>query len=130
MVKMTNEQKELVKGIYDYLEMSGYNDLKSVIKKVIEVDIADDFYISDLWYNCGSRDLRIISKSDIDDIYYNSTVDLIKDCYDLSDKKIPSFIEIDWDKTVQNCKVDGFGHHFSGWDGSEYETENYYIFKN
>ena len=34
------------------------------------------------------------------------------------------WIELDWEKTAQNClDADGYGHHFSGYDGSEFECE-------
>ena len=127
MEMLNLEQKEVVLGICEYLNLGSYSGIKEVITKVRETEIEDDFYIDGLWYECGSREIRIIRTSEIENIYYDSTVDLIKDCYNLD---LPSFIEIDWDATVENCKVDGFGHHFSSWDGSEHETKNFYYFKN
>lgn len=43
------------------------------------------------------------------------------------------WIEIDWDKTIDNVFTDGYGHHFSSYDGSEeqieFKDETYYIFR-
>lgn len=71
-------------------------------------------------------DYRIIDDHYIADIYYDEMIDSIKDCYDLD---VPDFIEIDWDKTVENCMIDGYGHHFASYDGHEHHSEGYYIFK-
>lgn len=72
-------------------------------------------------------EVRIMAKSTIDALWTESLIEQIKECYDLDN--MPSFIEIDWAATAGNCKVDGLGHHFSSYDGNEYETENYYIFR-
>lgn len=74
---------------------------------------------------CG--EVRIISEDHIEDLWTDSLIDMIKDCYDLSD--VPSFVEIDWEQTAANCKVDGMGHHFAGYDHEEHNTENLYIFR-
>ena len=128
---MNELQKELVKGLCEYLDLSTYSEIKEVINKVMEInENKDDFTIDGLWFSCGSREIRIISESAIDDIWSKSLEEQIKECYDLGDSKLPSFIEIDWEKTIDNCKQDGEGHHFSSWDGSEHQTENFYYFKN
>ena len=82
----------------------------------------DDFYL-----DLSAGDVRIISKTAIDELWTESLIEQIKECYELD--TIPDFIEIDWDATAENCKLDGLGHHFSSYDGNEYETENYYIFR-
>ena len=122
-------QKELIKGLSEYLNMSTFSELKEIITKVKEIDENDDdFEIDGLWYQSGSRGVRIISSDSIERIWEDELEELIKDCYNLSE--IPSFIEIDWEATVNNCKQDGEGHHFSSWDGSQHETGNFYLFKN
>lgn len=43
---------------------------------------------------------------------------------------LPWWIDIDEEQTVQNCiDADGYGHHFSGYDGNEYETGDWYVFR-
>jgi len=74
--------------------------------------------------------VRFIHEDDIDEIWTESLIDMIKDCYPLSDSEIPSFIEIDWDATAENCKVDGMGHHFNSYDGGEDEVLSYHVFDN
>jgi hypothetical protein len=72
-------------------------------------------------------DVRIISEDHIDQVWTDSLIEQIKDCYDLS--KVPSFVEIDWEATAENCKVDGMGHHFNHYDGGEENAEGVYIFR-
>lgn len=74
---------------------------------------------------CG--ECRVIDGGYIDDIWHESLIEQIKECYDLSG--IPEFICIDWDKTAEACKVDGLGHHFAGYDGEEHRAANSYIFR-
>ena len=81
----------------------------------------------DFYLDLSAGEVRIINKTAIDGIWTESLIEQIKECYELDN--IPDFIEIDWDATAENCKVDGLGHHFSCYDGNEYETENYYIFR-
>lgn len=82
-----------------------------------------DLYIDDL--PCG--EVRLICEEEIDQIWHDSLIEQIKDCYDLSN--VPSFVEIDWDTTADNCKVDGKGHHFSSYDGEEHYSNGFYIFR-
>lgn len=87
-----------------------------------DLDLTIDFYIEP--ENGG--EYRLIHKDAIEVIYYESIIELIKDCYNLN---LPDFVEVDWDATVENCKVDGYGHHFSSYDHSEEYAEDYYIFR-
>ena len=87
-----------------------------------------DFYIDSL--PCG--ECRLIHKSEIDDIWTESLIEMVKDCYDLSVlDDLPSFVavSIDWESTAENAKVDGKGHHFSGYDGEHHEASTYDIFR-
>tara|TARA_R110002153_G_scaffold64730_2_gene173381 strand:+ start:1047 stop:1430 length:384 start_codon:yes stop_codon:yes gene_type:complete len=74
-----------------------------------------------------SGEVRIISSDHIDQLWTDSLIDQIKDCYDLD--SIPDFVAIDWNETADNCKIDGMGHHFSSYDGGEHNTTNFYIFR-
>jgi hypothetical protein len=101
------------------LEVIGLDrdEIKEVIQEVSRYDHAD----------FESNKYRFIQEYHIDFVFNESVIDQIKECYNLGD--IPSFIEIDWDTTVENCKVDGYGHHFAHYDGEEHESEGYYIFR-
>lgn len=88
----------------------------------------DDFHIE-----MGGNEYRFILEGSIDDIYYDSQKDLIEECF-MPREGLPSWIEIDWDTTIENVKnADGYGHHFSGYDGSEeyvtFDDYAYYIFR-
>lgn len=112
------ELKELMQEIIDNLNgntSSSWND-------------ENDFCIDSL--ACG--EVRIINKGAIDEIWHDSLIEQIKDCYDLSAlDDLPSFIsiDIDWDQTAENCKEDGLGHHFAGYDHQEHSTDTHYIFR-
>ena len=125
--RLSSEEKEIIQGITSYLSAKlDYSELKELIEYLRENKLGLQGYD---YIEFSGYEFRIIPCNEIDAIYYDSTIELIKDCYDLSENKIPSFIEIDWDKTVENCKVDGYGHHFSSYDGGEWETKNYWIFR-
>ncbi len=96
-------------------------EFKELLEKVLDND-EDDTSVE-----LPSGECRLIDKDAIDQIWHDSLIEQIKDCYDLSE--VPSFVEIDWDKTAENCKVDGLGHHFSSYDGNEHSTESFYIFR-
>lgn len=123
--KLTETEKEIINGINCYQTLD-FSDVKELILNIREKGLNLDGYD---YLEFNGYEFRIIPCNKIEDIYHDSIVDMIKDCYDLSENKIPSFIEIDWDKTVENCLVDGYGHHFSSYDGGEYETKNFYIFR-
>ncbi|BAV81023.1 hypothetical protein [Vibrio phage RYC] len=99
-------------------------EFQSFLEKLWEnLDIEDDFNVET---PCG--EFRIIDEDAIDQIWTDSLIDLIKDCHEgLHD--LPDFVEIDWEKTAENCKVDGKGHHFSSYDGEEHSAQGFYIFR-
>jgi len=80
-----------------------------------------------LFFDFDGEEWRVIEEDDIDEIWTESLIEQVKEIYDLSEA--PSFVEIDWEKTAENCKVDGMGHHFSPYDGNEYSANNYYFFR-
>ena len=83
----------------------------------------DDFRIDSLL--CG--EVRIIEENAIEEIWHASLIEQIEGCHDLS--FIPSFVAIDWEQTVENCKSDGMGHHFASYDHEEHSCEGFYIFR-
>ena len=73
------------------------------------------------------REFRLIDDDDIDQIYQDYIEEMVKDCY-LGGVELPSFLAIDWKQTASNCKDDGYGNSFSGYDGSEDQIGDLYIF--
>lgn len=71
--------------------------------------------------------VRLIHDDEIDQIWTDSLIDQVKECYNLDD--IPPFISIDWEQTAENCKVDGMGHHFAGYDHEEHKAGYWNIFR-
>lgn len=89
--------------------------------------------IDDFTLDFDGNEYRLIAESDIWEIYVDSIKQTVEDCYSdcINLDKIPSFIavSIDWEQTAQNAFADGYGHQFSGYDGSEEEAAGYYIFR-
>ena len=86
------------------------------------INALDDFCIEPE----SGGEYRLIREDVIDEIFFEEIMDLVMDCYDLD---FPDFVVIDWQATVHNCRIEGFGHHFSHYDGSEEHLDGYYIFR-
>ena len=106
---------------------STYSDLFDAIETLADKLASDD----DFYFDYDGNEYRVISEAVIWDIYVETIKDIVNDCYDLNLDNIPSFvaIEIDWEKTAKNCYSDGYGHTFSGYDGSELEINDFYVFR-
>lgn len=99
--------KELDEMIEDNLCSTSYN--------YIELDFTKYTYVA-------------LDKCQIDDIWYDSIIDLVDDCYL---NGVPEQVKnyFNYDKFFEDCKEDGRPHHFNGYDGNtELETEDYYIY--
>lgn len=103
-----------------------YSELFDAIEELESKLGNDDFY-----FEYDGNEYRIIADSAIWDIYVEEIQSTVEDCYDLRLDNMPSFVEfsIDWEATAKNCYSDGYGHHFSGYDGSELEIGGYYVFR-
>ncbi len=103
-------------------------DGDSVIEALedLESNSADDFTL-----DFDGNEYRIISEDAIWDIYVEEIKQIVEECYDLKLDNIPDFVawSIDWEQTAKNAYADGYGHTFSGYDGSEEEAAGYYIFR-
>lgn len=88
---------------------------------------------SDFTLEFDGNEYRLINESSIWEIYRDEIQNIVEDCYSdvIKPDKIPDFIafSIDWEQTAQNAYADGYGHTFSGYDGSEEEAAGYYIFR-
>lgn len=98
-------------------------ELKELIETIKDKTSSED----DFWLELAGGEVRLIDEDEIDEIWADSLIDQIKECYDLSN--LPSFVAIDWEQTAENCKIDGKGHHFSSYDGFEHYSEGWYIFR-
>jgi hypothetical protein len=94
-------------------------------------DFDDDFS-----FDFEGAEYRIIAESSIWNIYVEEIRHIVEECYDLKLDNIPDFVafEINWEKTAENAYQDGYGHTFSGYDGSELEVGvngilTHYIFR-
>ena len=85
----------------------------------------------DFTFDFDGNEYRLISEDSIWGIYVEEIRQIVEDCYELNLDKIPDFIavNIDWEKTAENAYADGYGHTFSGYDGSEENAGGYYIFR-
>tara|TARA_R110000803_G_scaffold198484_2_gene262238 strand:+ start:240 stop:623 length:384 start_codon:yes stop_codon:yes gene_type:complete len=90
---------------------------------------------SDFCWEAGGAEYRIICEDVIEEIHTEEVKDLTIDCYfNGTDLHKNTWIEIDWEKTAENVrKSDGYGNHFSHYDGSEEEFRLdgvwYYVFR-
>jgi len=98
-------------------------ELKGLMENIIDKCASEN----DFWLELAGGECRLIDENEIDEIWTESLIDQIEDCYDLSD--LPNFVVIDWEQTAENCKVDGKGHHFASYDHEEHNSNGWYIFR-
>lgn len=94
----------------------------------IETHLGEDDFTLDF----DGAEYRLISDSDIWEIYKTELENLIDECYPEVKKALEHnwiAISIDMEQTAKNAFVDGYGHHFSSYDGSEETAARYYIFR-
>jgi len=91
----------------------------------------DDFY-----QEIDGQEYRFILDDYIDDIAEEEIKEITQECYlDGLDTDKYWWIAIDWKQTAENCiNADGYGHHFGGYDGNEYEVSvdsynQYHVFR-
>lgn len=102
----------------------------SEAREAIET-LRDKIGESDFTFDFDGNEYRIISESEIWAIYVEEIKNIVNDCYELKLNQVPKFValSIDWEETAKNTYADGYGHTFSGYDGSEHEAGGYYIFR-
>lgn len=119
------QEKEILQYICDTysldLSLSEAKETFDCLYFKVEHDF--DFYI-----DIDGMEFRIIHYDYIWDIYVDTIKEITEDCY-LSGNEMPSFLEVDWEKTAENCYADGYGHTFSSYDGSEALVGDFYIFR-
>lgn len=99
--------KELDEMIEGNLDSTSYN--------YIEPDFTKYTYVA-------------LDKYQIDDLWYDSIVDLVDDCYlNGTPEQVKKYFN--YNKFFEDAQYDGRANHFNGYDGdTELETEDYYIY--
>jgi len=120
------KRRDVLECISHELELQVYKDEVRALENMT-FHHHDDFFIE-----IDGEEYRFIHEDYIWDIYVEEIKEVTRDCY--IEKKLPDWVEVDWEKTAKNVyHSDGYGHHFSRYDGSEYEStidgEFYYIFR-
>ena len=128
---METQLKSIVKSVCEYQGFNSLDEIKEVIQSVKDMDSVLHNSYEDSTIECNGVEIRIISITDIFDIYQDTIQEIVEDCYELNLDKMPSFVafEIDWEETAKNCLVDGYGHTFSRYDGTEYKDNDFYYFR-
>lgn len=126
---MTKQHIAILRVIIDnYSHNITVSDAREAIEILREKIGEDDFY-----FEFDGNEYRLIKEPAIWEIYKDAIKEIVEDCYSdvLKLDAIPSFIavSIDWEQTAKNAYVDGYGHQFSSYDGSEHMVGGYYIFR-
>ncbi|MEJ6791995.1 MAG: hypothetical protein QNK89_04480 [Lacinutrix sp.] len=108
---MKTINREVLEFIHIELELNVDREEAKELADQLETDC--DFY-----QEIDGTEYRFIQDSEIWRIYVEEIQEVTEDCYNI---ETPSWLAIDWEKTAENCYVDGYGHHFSGYNGEEME---------
>lgn len=119
--------RDIIDCIATELELQVNRDEVRAIEEQLVGGDYEDFYAE-----IDGEEYRFIHEDYIWDIYVEEIKEVTEDCY--IEKKLPDWVAIDWEETAENVyHSDGYGHHFSHYDGSEYEymfdDANYLIFR-
>lgn len=124
---MKTINREVLEFIHEELELSV--DREEARELVDQLESEDDFY-----QEIDGEEYRFIRDSEIWDIYVEGIREITEDCY-LGGANLDKYwwIAIDWETTAENCHADGYGHHFSSYDGSEieydFDDQSWWIFR-
>lgn len=109
------------------------DDIRAFARSIMEEyeSAKDD---TDFFIDTDEGEYRFIHKDAIDAIFRESIEELADECYDIEGMKkkmgnLAVYFSFDYDSFADDAKMDGFGHHFSSYDGSEYEQGKYYMFR-
>ena len=122
--------RDILETITDTLDLQVDRSEVREIERQIQGGDYNDFYAE-----IDGGEYRFIHEDFIWKIYVEGIKELTQDGYlGGTDLDKHWWIAIDWEKTAENCyDADGYGHHFAGYDGYEYEADIddtlYYIFR-
>ena len=110
------------------------SDIRAFARAVMEsFENSKDY--DDFSADTDEGEYRFIRSDEIDRIHRESIEQIVDECYDLEKIKggmgnLANYFHFDYDQFAEDCKSnDGFGHHFSGYDGSEHENDDFYMFR-
>ncbi len=116
-----------LRNLYAFLtDELGLEPKKHEVSDLIGYAIANDFHVE-----LDGQEWRIIDDAWIDEIATDEIKEIVTDCY-LNGTDLDKYwwIEVDWKQTAKNCTdSDGYGNHFSLYDGSEFYHEGWYFFR-
>ena len=98
-------------------------------------DILTAFDGNDFTVEFGCTEYRIIHEDDIEEIHRREIEELVDDCYNLEKIKsemgnVGNYLTFDYDALARDSRTsDGYGHHFSHYDGNEIEVGSWHIFR-
>ena len=104
--------------------------VKGITKEeFFSIEDAIDSGYNDFCASIAGAEYRIIDDDAIEEIHENEIRDTVGDIY-FSGREIPWWVEIDLPATAKNVSdSDGYGHHFSSYDGSELGVGRWHIFR-
>lgn len=110
------------------LQIARYIQADNIRETAREIlaNLDDDFRVE-----VGCAEYRIIEADEIERIHDDEIRELVDDLY-MSDRNIPDVLRryFDYDSFASDCRMsDGYGHHFSSYDGSEETFGSYYVFR-
>lgn len=107
------------------LEIKAY-DSREAARAIMDAEDGDDFR-----FTVDRDEYRVIHDDAIERIHDDEIREMVDDCY-LSDESIPATIRryFDYESFARDCRLsDGYGHHFSSYDGNEIEVGDYHVFR-
>lgn len=121
--------RDIIDCIATELELQVNRDEVRAIEEQLVSGDYEDFYA-----DIDGEEYRFIHEDFIWDIYVDDVKETTIECYLCEvDRSKLWWLEIDWEKTAENCYQDGYGHTFGTYDGGEYEymfdDANYFIFR-
>ena len=120
--------KSMIQTIVDFTDdQFSLSEIKE-LDELIDSNISEDFYIE---LPNNGYEYRIIDADSIDTIHYDTTVELIDECYlhgndALAEGGLSNYITIDYQ---QICDDDTYGNAFASYDGEEESDNEYYYFR-
>lgn len=104
------------------------DDIRAFTREVIEAyeSARND---CDFTVDTSEGEFRFIEEDSIERIHREEIEELVDDCY-LSEASDIIKQYFDYDSFARDCRIsDGYGPHFSSYDGSEEQEDNYYMFR-
>ena len=106
------------------------DDIRAFARAVMDAYESTRNY-NDFTVETEEGEYRFIDEDVIESIHRDEVETFVDDCY-LSDKNVPKMIKqyFDYDSFARDCRLsDGYGHHFSSYDGSEEQNGDYFMFR-